>query len=267
MAAPHVLGVAAVVRSINPLLTVADLKSLLTNTSTNISPPAGVTPPGGWFKQPNMLSAVTAAIANGSVWPAFAMVTSGSSSNRFTTAIPQMARAAIAGTMLPTLIHPTYATVVYEPDPSAPVVFGYSSFPDSTSTPTAYFNVYTKLKTSSATLKPLYRLSKLQNLGSGTDACGTPMPVPTKPKAVIHFYSTNKSERDARMAPTNGNCFKYDGVEGYVAPSDLGGLQQLYRLYNPTADSWILVPTAHLATANGLGYTQQQTSLGWVLPN
>lgn len=265
MAAPHVLGVAAVARSINPLLTVPALKTLLTSTSTNVTPPSGVSPPGSSFKQPNMLNAVNSAIANGSTWPAFAMVTKFSSSNRFTTAIPQMARAAIAGTMLPTPI-PSGA-VLYMPDPSAPVVAGYPAFPDWGASPRAYFKVYTKLKSSSTNLKPLYRLSKLQNLGSGTDASGTPMPVPSKPEPVIHFYTASKSERDALIVATYGNCFKYDGIEGYVAPSNLGGLQQLFRLYNPTTDSWILVPSSHVTTANGLGFTQQQSSLGWVVPN
>jgi hypothetical protein len=272
MAAPHFLGVAAVARSINPLATVPALKTLLTSTSTNVTPPsvqppAIINPPGGFFKQPNMLNAVNSAISIGFVWPAFAMVTKNSSSNRFTTAIPQMARAAVGGTMLPTLIHPVVAPVEYKPDPSAPAVAGYPAFPNWVGTPTAYFKVYTKLKTSSTNLRPLYRLSKLQNLGSGTDACGTPMPVPSKPEPVIHFYTTNKSERDALIAATYGNCFRYDGIEGYVAPWDLGGLQQLFRIYNPTTDSWILVPSSHLPTANGLGFTQQQSSLGWVVPN
>ena len=134
-------------------------------------------------------------------------------------------------------------------------------------TPRAYFKVYTKLKVSRTTLKPLYRLSKLQDTGSGMDECGTPMPVPSKPVPVIHIYTTSKTERNALTAATYGNCFKYDGVEGYVAPSNLGGLQQLYRLYNPTADSWILVPANRVSTAPGLGYTQNQSSLGWVVPN
>lgn len=81
-----------------------------------------------------------------------------------------------------------------------------------------------------------------------------------------HLYD-KQDGANSLTAATYGNCFKYDGVEGYVAPSNLGGLQQLYRLYNQAADSWILVPANRLATANGLGYTQNQTSLGWVVPN
>lgn len=266
MAAPHVSAMAAILRSINPLRTTVSLISLLTTTSSNVTPPYGVSPPGGFFKKPNLLTAVNQAINNGYTWPAFAMVTSGSSSNRFTTSAPQMARAAIGGHMLPTLNQST-TPVYYVPDTSAPVVSGYTAFPDSIMTPRAYFKIYTKLKVSQTTLKPLYRLSKLQDAGSGVDECGTPMPVPSKTIPVIHIYTTSKTERNSLTAATYGNCFKYDGVEGYVAPSNLGGLQQLYRLYNQAADSWILVPANRLATANGLGYTQNQTSLGWVVPN
>ena len=64
-----------------------------------------------------------------------------------------------------------------------------------------------------------------------------------------------------------GQCYKYDGVEGYVAPSNLGSLEQLYQIYHPTADSYILVPSSKVALANSLGYNLYQTSLGWVVPN
>jgi hypothetical protein len=93
------------------------------------------------------------------------------------------------------------------------------------------------------------------------------MPVPTKPIPVIHTYTTNKNTRDLLIGTGVGQCYKYDGVEGYVAPSNLGGLQELLQLYNPTADSFILVPSSKVPLANSLGYTQSQTSLGWVLPN
>jgi hypothetical protein len=178
-----------------------------------------------------------------------------------------MARASIAGTMLPTLIAP-FAPVYYVPDPDAPVVSGYAAFPDSLGhQPRAYFKVYTKLKVSQTTLKPLYRLSKLQNLGNGRDECGNLMPLPSKPIPVIHTYTTSKSTRTQLTGTGAGQCYKYDGIEGYVAPSNLGSLQELFQLYNPTSDSYILVPSSKVSVANGLGYTQQQTSLGWVVPN
>jgi hypothetical protein len=265
MAAPHVTAALAIVRSINPLSTASAVKSLLTSTASNVATPPNYYP-AGYFKMPNVLAAVNQAIANGSTWPAFAMVTSTGQWNRFTTAAPQMARAAIAGTMLPTL-NGSMTPVYYVPDPNAPVVSGYSAFPDSVVQPRAYFKVYTKLKVSQTTLKPLYRLSKLQDVGSGRDECNNLMPVPSKPIPVIHTYTTSKTTRDQLKGNGPGQCYKYDGVEGYVAPSNLGGLEQLYQIYNPSADSYILVPSSKVAVANTLGYTQNQTSLGWVVPN
>lgn len=265
MAAPHVTGSLAIARSINPLSTASTIVALVTSTGTNVPKPPGVYPAGN-YKMPNLLAAVNQAIANGSTWPAFAMVTSGGSWNRFTTVAPQMARAAIAGTMLPTLNAST--TPVYNvPDANAPVVSGYSTFPDSPLQPRAYFKVYTKLKSSQTTLKPLYRLSKLQDVGNGRDECGNPMPVPGKAIPVIHAYTTSKATRNQLTGNGAGQCYKYDGVEGYVAPSNLGSLQQLYQIYNPTADSYIFVPSSKVALANSLGYTHYQTSLGWVVPN
>lgn len=265
MAAPHVTASLALVRSINPLATAASVVSLLSSTGTNVPKPSGVFP-AGYYKMPNLLNAVNQAISNGYTWPAFAMITNIGQWNRFTTAAPQMARAAIAGTMLPTLIAPL-SPVYYIPDPNAPLVSGYTAFPDSTAQPRAYFKVYTKLKASQTTLKPLYRLSKLQNVGTGRDECGNLMPVPTKAIPVIHTYTTNKTTRNQLLGSGPGQCYKYDGIEGYVAPSNLGGLQELFQLYNPTADSYILVPSSKVSLATGLGYTQQQTSLGWVVPN
>ncbi|CAG1007483.1 Subtilisin DY [Burkholderiales bacterium] len=265
MAAPHVTAALAIVRSINPLSSASTIIALLTSTGSNIPKPPGVYPAGN-YRMPNLLAAINQAIANGSTWPAFAMVTTGGSWNRFTTVAPQMARAAIAGTMLPTLNAST-TPVYYVPDANAPVVTGYPAFPDSTVQPRAYFKVYTKLKVNQTTLKPLYRLSKLQDVGNGRDACGNLMPVPGKPIPVIHTYTTNKTTRNQLTGNGSGQCYKYDGVEGYVAPSNLGSLQQLYQIYNPTADSYILVPSSKVALANSLGYTLYQTSLGWVVPN
>jgi len=264
MAAPHVTAALAIIRSINPLSTASATITLLKNTGANVPKPPGLG--GGSYKMPSLLAAVNQAIANGSTWPAFAMVTTGISWNRFTTVAPQMARAAIAGTMLPTLNAST-TPVYYVPDPNAPLVSGYSVFPDSTAQPRAYFKVYTKLKQGQTALKPLYRLSKLQDTGNGRDACGNLMPVPGKAIPVIHTYTTNKTTRNQLTGNGPGQCYKYDGVEGYVAPSNLGGLQELYQLYNPTLDSYILVPSSKVSLAIGLGYAQYQTSMGWVVPN
>ncbi|MEO5763725.1 MAG: hypothetical protein ABIR52_00295 [Casimicrobiaceae bacterium] len=116
-------------------------------------------------------------------------------------------------------------------------------------------------------LLPLYRFSKLQDTGAGIDECGYAPPVPAKPKRVLHSYTTSETERAQLTSVTYGNCFRFDGIEGYVAPYNLGGMQQLYRVYNPTKDAYILVPSAYVASATAQGFTQNTTALGWVFAN
>jgi serine protease len=266
MATPHVTGVMGVVRSVDPLRTAYDARGLVWSTARILT----FAPPLPQRYMPDQYAATNAAMAvNGSVTPMFAMVNRVGSTdwNRFFTIVPQMAAASIVGTMLPTSVSPL-SDVQYIPDPNAPTVSTYSSFPGvASSAPRAYFKVWTRPVIYGVTMLPLYRLSKLQNKGDGTDACGYAPPVPAKPYKVIHVYSTNSSEKASLMANASGACYNFDGIEGYVAPYDTGGLQPLYRAVSLTANAWILVPGIYLGIANGLGFTTAQSVIGWVIPN
>lgn len=263
MAAPHVAGVFAVVRSVNPLLSRVQIHTLVNTT-------ARVVAGAGNRKMPDQYASITQAIAgNSAITPMFAMVNRVGSAdwNRYFTTAPQMAAASIAGTMLPTSISPV-APVMYIPDPNAPVVSGYTAFPGASGTPRAYFKVWTRPVVGGITMLPLYRLSKLQDDGDGTDACGFAPPVASKPYKVIHVFSTSDTEKASLMGTTvSGTCFKFDGIEGYVAPYNTGGLQPLYRAVSITANAWILVPGNYLGIANTLGFTSNQSVIGWVVSN
>jgi len=269
-ATPHVSAAFAVLRSINPLLTVSELKSTVITTANMVDNPSAGAGHNGMpeeYPRLNLRAAVDDVLNDGFVWPAFAFVTNGSQSDRFVTTSPQMARAAIDGTMRPQPLSGTAAT--YTSDPNAPLYVSYPSFPDpvlGAPAPRAFFYVFTKFKQHGGIVhKPLYRLSKVQNVANNRDECNNLMPVPSKAKPVIHRYTTEPSTRD--QLTTSAYCYKYDGIEGYVSPSNTGTLQQLYQIYNPTADSYILVPSSKVSLANSLGYNQQQTLLGWVVPN
>ena len=94
------------------------------------------------------------------------------------------------------------------------------------------------------------------------------MPLPGKDTPVLHVYTTSDSEKAQFLSATQDNCFQFDGIEGYLAPSNMTGtLEMIYRLYNSSADSYILVPSSKLSIATSLGYTQDQTALGWAIPN
>lgn len=254
MSAPHIAGIAGVMRSTAPLATVANIKTAM-DTGPLID----------GHRQPDMYAAVNNAIAlSGSVTPMFALLNREPSGdwNRYFTTAPQMAVAGINGLMLPTPVTPP-GPIVYIPDPGAPPVPGYA-FPGSALTPTSYFKVYTRPVVGGVTMLPLYRFSKLQDEGFGTDACGNPPPVPAKPKKIIHYYATNDTEKAALMGTAPGTCFKFDGIEGYVAPFNTGGLQALYRATSLSANAAILVPSSYLGWANALGFTTNQSVIGWV---
>ncbi len=259
MAAPFVSGVYAIARSLNPLLTRAQLKTYLQSGATYL----------GSYAMPNVLaSAPTIIGTNNSLTPSFVFVIPGGASvyNRFYTAFPQMGVAARKGTMLPLPVGGT--PVVYTADSRANAVASYPLLPDSSGTPRAYFYVYTREYVSGQTMVPLRRLSKLQNLGGGNDACGYPMPIPGKYYPLLHIYTTSNAELSTLQTSSAGNCFKYDGIEGWIATTNwTGALQALYRLYNPSSDNYILVPQSKVTLAQSMGYTVNQTMLGYVVPN
>lgn len=137
----------------------------------------------------------------------------------------------------------------------------------SNAVPHAYFSVFTRHSVAGITHLPLYRLSKLQDVGTGTDACGFPPAMPGKQYPVQHVYTTSDAEKAQFLSITIGNCFNFDGIEGYVAPANWSGtFEMLYRLYNATTDSYILVPERYVSMAQTLGYVQNQTALGYVTP-
>lgn len=258
MATPLVTGAIAIARSINPLLSRAEIVSQVDVTSRIV---AG-------FKMPDVLAAnISVSNTNSSVTPAFSLlaVGNGSTDTRLFTVAPQMGTAAIKGTMLP-LPNQSTELVPYSTDANAPST-GFV-FPDTVpiSIGTAYFGVFTRFEVGGQPMLPLYRLSKLQDAGGGLDECGFPNPSPSKKYPIQHIYTANESEKAQLESSTSGNCFQFDGVEGYLSAFNTGGLELLYRLYSPGNDSYILVPERYLSLAYSLGYSSNQTSMGYVVP-
>lgn len=119
MATPLATGVLTLTRSLSPLLPRSELVGMVQNTARTVA---------GIYKMPDALAAAQAAVAtNDSVSPMFSFVAgtyASTTDNRFFTAAPQMAVAAINGTMLPNLAGST-VLVPYSTDFGAPVVSGY----------------------------------------------------------------------------------------------------------------------------------------------
>jgi serine protease len=251
MATPHVTGIVALLRSVNPLLGNSATRQLLVaNSSRSIS---GL----GWNSQlgygvPDANAAVSAALAQTNrLTPLFSLY-SGSAQNYFYTTVPQMAITAVRGYVLP---RPVYATLTPY-DTVGTSVNEYSQFPVVSVTgvppPRAQVWIFTTPKdpTSVEPLAPLYRLSW---------KCGdsTPMPVAvctTYPNHVDHTYTTDTAGLDY----FRGLGYQLDGIEGYVYPTTRNqppGTVKLYRKYNPGRDDHAIFPETVLSAMTVEGYT------------
>lgn len=267
MATPHVTGIASLLRTVNPLLSAAQVKALiLANTKPCSSGPDS---PKCGAGIPDAAKAVAAAIgsanAKNRLTPLFSLYSSVANDHVYTV-VPQMAIAALSnGKLLPQPPTPVgYA-------PLGQAVPGYPEYPPCFSpcawsgTPTAIVSVFTTHvdpTNGNGDLVPLYRMS-----WTCTQACSK----------VSHFYTTDVSGVLAYEALG----YKVDGIEGYVFPttkSQPAGTVKLCRKYSPARDDYILFPgtgPSGLSCGNGDGFTPYsdytQTAggtdwIGWVLP-
>jgi hypothetical protein len=281
MAAPHVTGLVGLVRSANPLLTRAQVKSiLLTNTvdcSVTVTNPDGSKCGKGY---PDAAKDVSAALGGESVinrlTPLFSFYSSTADDHVYTI-VPQMALAALyLGRLIP---QPPSGSIAYVP--IGATVPGYTMFPNCFApcpTPKAMVSVFTShidpiteidpITGYARELVPLYRMSWKC---SGT--CSH----------VSHFYTTSSDG----ITWGQGNGYVVDGIEGYIYPSTKEqppGTVKLCRKYAPSPrDDYILFAgtgTDGKTCGDNDGYTRDsggnlindytQTTgadwIGWVYP-
>lgn len=262
MSSPYAAGVAGILRSINPLLTKAGIKSLLTG---NVENPAGWNPANGVGK-PNVRAAVEGAlgIANNAVLtnrltPLFQLYSSVAEDSVYTT-FPQMATGF------------QWSSSDYR-SPSGPQVSGYGPyFPGGKTcsvTPCdryarASVFLFTTDRPPSATvpLVPLYRMSF-----EGTSPGGS-----SNPDNRDHTYTTEAAGIEAYA----DLGYRLDGIEGYIfkrcspEPSCIpAGAVRLYRRYNAARDDHAIFPESELAAMVADGYTGTFGNdwIGYVYPN
>jgi hypothetical protein len=239
MSAPAVAGIAGLVRTANPLLSQGQVRGLLRATATL----------GGGFDLklgygiPDAGAAVMAAMGRvgGSVLrnrltAFFSFYSSADTVHLYTTS-PQRAAAAVAGN---------------DGSPFLPIgtpVPAYSAFPDEPVTPRASVFLFTAPHAplgQSFTLLPLYRMSKDPNRQE--QCTGSPQPGAQWSFAYARASFEILSLRNAGYA--------LDGIEGYVIDPS-GPLPSravlLHRLYNPSLDDWVVVPTSEVSSLSA-GY-------------
>lgn len=265
MSSPYAAGAVGILRSINPLLTKANIQSLLTS---NVENPPGWDPANGIGK-PNTRAAVEDALGNvnnvvltNRLTPLFQLYSSISEDHVYTT-FPQMATGFQWST-----------SDYYSPSFGAPQVGGYGPyFPGGKTCSFGPCNRYARAsvylfstdRSPSATvpLVPLYRMSFEGTFPGGPD----------NPNNRDHTYTTEA----AGINHFASIGYRLDGIEGYIykrcspEPSCIpAGSVRLYRYYNATRDDWAIFPESDLADWQADGYAAQpgyNAWIGYVYPN
>jgi serine protease len=264
MATPIVTGVAGLIRSVNPLLSALEVRTILNNTAQATSDPTlgrGIVQAHG---------AVLAALgrSNGAqvknrLTPLFSLYSSVAEDYLYTT-VPQVAAAAINDTGRRKYSSKTNPTAMTAASPyvsrarDQAVGRGYASFPGGgAQVPRAAAYIFTgdlNPLTGTKTLVPLYRLSYVADFGSN-------------PNHRDHTYTTDAAGISAYQAVG----YKLDGIEGYIyaKTESVAGTMKLLRRYNPVRDDIAIFPESQLGNMETEGYTQLSGSdwLGYVYPN
>jgi hypothetical protein len=248
MSAPHVSGIAAILRSVNPLLEKEAIRSLITDYAT--------TPANNHRNLiPNALDSVKAALgtADGEtlinrLTPLFELYSSEGEDYLFTSS-PQAAMSALYHSLPP---QPAAGSIKWWTTQGVgETVPGYEKFPAGDyawwwDKPKASFYVFTTHRhptDENGELIPLYRLS-------------INAPTSSNVYNVDHAYVTQQVQLDA--AESAG--YDLDGIEGYIYPAGENhnqppGTVGLYSRYNPSRDDHVLVPEPYLSTMTSRGYT------------
>lgn len=278
MAAPHVTGIVALMRSANPLLDKNSLRDILAATSKT----TGCTNSQKCqLGVPDAMAAVTAVLGGTNVMnratPLFSFYST-AAQNHFYSVVPQMAMAALySGDLLP---QPSNGTTVRY-DQIGSTLAAYPAFPANACGPGACSNTPKAIALVHTThvnpnggqdLVPLYRMS----YRCGDELLTTPPnaanPVcATSPTHVSHFYSTDEATvrvytgyyvSGVKDVANPGLGYRLDGIEGFIFPTSLpqpSGTVKLCRKYDPQRDDYVLFPGVGTGGTNCTGTSDGYT--------
>lgn len=245
VSSPLIAGAAALVRSANPLLSSAATKSALTAYANPYGQSSYYVGAGVPNVNDSVYNTLFGASGNGGLTPLFALL-GGSPSNRFYTTVPQMASAAIIGTLKHGQIG--YAGLSYAPSSAEGSTVSDYAFPGASGTPVAAVNVLTTINRHGRPTVPLHRFSYADYS-----------------LVAIHGY-------DNYVIPSFSGYVR-DGIEGYLyspySPQPFGTVA-LMRKRNPGTGRWALFPGSQQSYFAGLGYTETVggvETLGYVCPH
>lgn len=261
MATPHISGSAALLRSVNPLLTSDQIRDLLTRHANRTDNPDAEFGHG----LPDMLKSVQSALGTvggqtlvNRLTPLFNLY-SNSAEDSFYTTSPQMAMAAMYETLQP---QPGAGRVTWTPLRGSGI-FNYPDFPRKAGfwfeRPLAAAYLFTTHRNPFSPDKELVPLYRLSYRGDTTG---------NNPLNMDHVYTTEQLGVQAYESLG----YKLDGIEGYIFPDyepQPPGTVRLYRKYNPARDDHAIFPETMLAEMTSAGYTQNSGHewIGYVYVN
>ena len=274
MAAPHVTALIGLVRSVNPLLKRDEVECIVTGSGDLLNNPSdcldrdAATAERGSGVPDAGQAVVNALYTNPSrLTPLFSFYSS-ARKDYFYTIVPQMAGAAIRGTLRPVDAAYVGSASTYSPVGSS--LWAVQNFPSlccGYGTPLAQAWVFTTPTNPNSwvPLSPLFRLSF---------KCGDGGQWPSICNSVPAHTDTTYTADPAGIAAFTAVGYSLDGVEGYIYPKSLprpSGTVRLLRKYNATDDDHAIFPEVPYIVNDmtNRGYTQNSGSdwLGWVYPN
>lgn len=274
MSAPFVTALAGILRSINPRLSVSQIRSNIFNSAlvTTQTYGGGTALTSRAFPRANLAVSTTVGQTSNRLTPLFAFY-SDKRWDYFYTTVPQMGAAAVLGTLAPRASGPASGM---DYNSAGSTITGYPYYPG-TSYPSPcvkcasaqvwLFTTPLNPKNSAIPLVPLYRLSW---------KCGDPSSTPPPASICVsrpYHIDTVYTADAAGVVAYQDSGYKLDGIEGYIYPKNVSpqpaGTVRLMRKYNPARDDHAIFPETLLGAMQAQGYTQDSGSdwLGYVYPN
>jgi hypothetical protein len=259
MAAPHISGLIGIMRSINPLLPAIDGQDPTRPSIKSLIKAAASYSNG----MPDAYIAVQLALATNPsrLTPLFSTYSVGRSDTFYTTS-PQMAEAALRGTLQPRRDPDCQPTVASYPYGDAQNFDNCRYYPWAGNKDVLIFT--TPKDSSGIPLAPLYRFSW---------KCGDPTPFPpaicnTNPVHISHVYSADTVNG---LTYFKALGYKLDGIEGYIYPRTIAqplGTLKLFRKYNPAANDYVIFTEPYRVLFESMGYTENEGEdwIGYVYP-